>query len=201
MIMGYPGSTERFLCSYGMKYKRDWYNPSAVNALGVKLAIGDKKEVYSFVGDGSFNMMHSELITAVQEQKKVNICLFDNASFGCINNLQVGHGNKTLATEMRYRTKTGLTGKFMDVDYAKVAEGYGCKSYSIRTLEELKAALIDSKKIKDRPVLFDIKVLPKTMTEGYGSWWRCGDTEVSTRAANRAAYKDMLEHLKTARKY
>ena len=37
MIMGYPGSTERFLCSYGMKYKRDWYNPSAVNALGVKL--------------------------------------------------------------------------------------------------------------------------------------------------------------------
>lgn len=37
MIMGYPGSTERFLCSYGMKYKRDYYNPSAVNALGVKL--------------------------------------------------------------------------------------------------------------------------------------------------------------------
>jgi len=201
-----PGDMQRMwrpnaVDTYNMEYGYSTMGYEISGALGVKLAIGDKKEVYSFVGDGSFNMMHSELLTAVQEGKKINICLFDNASFGCINNLQVGHGNKTLATEMRYRTKTGLTGKFMDVDYAKVAEGYGCKSYSIRTLEELKAALIDSKKIKDRPVLFDIKVLPKTMTEGYSSWWRCGDTEVSTRPANRAAYRDMLEHLKTARKY
>lgn len=201
-----PGDMQRMwrpnaVDTYNMEYGYSTMGYEVSGALGVKLAVGDNKEVYSFVGDGSFNMMHSELLTAVQEGKKINICLFDNASFGCINNLQVGHGNKTLATEMRYRTKTGLTGKFMDVDYAKVAEGYGCKSYSIRTLEELEAALIDAKKIKDRPVLFDIKVLPKTMTEGYSSWWRCGDTEVSTRPANRAAYRDMLEHLKTARKY
>ena len=201
-----PGDMQRMwrpnaVDTYNMEYGYSTMGYEVSGALGVKLAIGDSKEVYSFVGDGSFNMMHSELLTAVQEQKKINICLFDNASFGCINNLQVGHGNKTLATEMRFRTKTGLTGKFMNVDYAKVAEGYGCKSYSIRTLEELEAALIDAKKVKNQPVLFDIKVLPKTMTDGYGSWWRCGDTEVSTRPANRAAYKDMLEHLKTARKY
>ena len=146
-------------------------------------------------------MLHGELVTAVQEHKKINICLFDNASFGCINNLQVGHGNKTLATELRYRSKDGLFGDFMDIDYAKVAEGYGCKSYSIRTLEELKAAFEDAKKVKNQPVLFDIKVLPKTMTDGYSSWWRCGDTEVSERPENVEAYNDMLEHLKTARKY
>ena len=132
-------------------------------ALGVKLAIGDKHEVYSFCGDGSFNMLHGELVTAVQERKKINICLFDNASFGCINNLQVGQGNEVLCTEMRYRNQDGLFGDFMSVDYAKVAEGYGCKSYTVRTLEELKAAFADAKKVKNTPVLFDIKVLPKTM--------------------------------------
>ena len=54
-------------------------------------------------------------------------------------------------------------------DYAKVAEGYGCKGYTVRTMEELKAAFADAKTIKDRPVLFDIKVLPKTMTDGCGA--------------------------------
>ena len=72
-------------------------------ALGVKLAIGDGHEVYAMVGDGSFIMLHSELLTAVQEHKKINICVFDNASFGCINNLQVGQGNQSLCTELRYR--------------------------------------------------------------------------------------------------
>lgn len=201
-----PGDMQRMwrpsaVDTYNMEYGYSTMGYEIAGALGVKFAIGDSKEVYAFVGDGSFNMLHGELVTAVQERKKINICLFDNASFGCINNLQVGHGNKTLATELRYRNKSGLFGDFMDIDYAKVAEGYGCKSYSIRTLEELKSAFEDAKKVKNQPVLFDIKVLPKTMTDGYSSWWRCGDTEVSTRPANRAAYKDMIEHLKTARKY
>ena len=201
-----PGDMQRMwrpnaVDTYNMEYGYSTMGYEVCGALGAKLAAGDDKEVYAFVGDGSFNMMHSELITAVQEKKKVNICLFDNASFGCINNLQVGHGNKTLLTEMRFRNEDGLFGDFMNVDYAKVAEGYGCKSYSIRTLGELKKALIEAKEIKDRPVLFDIKVLPKTMTDGYSSWWRCGDTEVSENPANLEAYRDMLKHLKTARKY
>ncbi|MBR0307761.1 MAG: 3D-(3,5/4)-trihydroxycyclohexane-1,2-dione acylhydrolase (decyclizing) [Mogibacterium sp.] len=201
-----PGDMQRMwrpnaVDTYNMEYGYSTMGYEIAGALGVKLAIGDEKEVYAFVGDGSFNMLHGELVTAVQEHKKVNICLFDNASFGCINNLQVGHGNKTLGTELRYRNEEGLFGDFMNIDYAKVAEGYGCKSYSIRTLDELKEALIDAKKVENVPVLFDIKVLPKTMTDGYSSWWRCGDTEVSERPENLEAYNDMLEHLKTARKY
>ena len=138
----------------------------------------------------------------MQEHKKVNICVFDNASFGCINNLQVGHGNATLCTELRARGEDGhLSGSFLNIDYAKVAEAYGCKSYSVRTMGELKAAVEDAKTVKDRPVLIDIKVLPKTMTDGYGSWWRVGDTEVSENPANLKAYEDHLAHLKDARKY
>ncbi len=201
-----PGDMQRMwrpraVDTYNMEYGYSTMGYEIAGALGVKLAIGDKHEVYSFAGDGSFNMLHSELITACQERKKINICLFDNASFGCINNLQVGHGNKVLCTELRYRNKDGLFGDFMNIDYAKVAEGYGCKSYTVRTMAELRAAFADARKVKNTPVLFDIKVLPKTMTDGYGSWWRVGDTEVSERPENLAAYKDHLAHVKNARKY
>ena len=201
-----PGDMQRMwrptgIDSYNMEYGYSTMGYEVAGALGVKLAIGDKHEVYAMCGDGSFNMLHGELVTAVMEHKKINICLFDNASFGCINNLQVGHGNKTLCTELRFRNKDGLFGDFLNIDYAKVAEGYGCKTYSIRTMEELVAAFEDAKKVKNTPVLFDIKVLPKTMTDGYGSWWRVGDTEVSERQENLDAYANHLEHVKDARKY
>jgi 3D-(3,5/4)-trihydroxycyclohexane-1,2-dione acylhydrolase (decyclizing) len=59
-------------------------------------------------------MLHSELQTAVQEGIKVTILLFDNASFGCINNLQMGHGMGSFGTENRQRNPKpgGLTGRW-----------------------------------------------------------------------------------------
>lgn len=187
--------------TYHMEYGYSCMGYEISGALGVKYAIGDR-DVYAMVGDGSFIMLHSELLTAVQDHKKINVCLFNNASFGCINNLQVGHGNDTLCTELRFRGEDGKhSGRFMGVDFAKIAEGYGCKAYTVHTLEELRQALLDAKNVKDVPVLFDIRVLPKSMTEGYSSWWRVGDTEVSENPRNLAAYADHLAHVKDARKY
>lgn len=189
--------------TYNMEYGYSTMGYEVAGAFGVKLAVGDAHEVYAMCGDGSFNMLHSELLTAVQEHKKINICLFDNASFGCINNLQVGHGNETLCTELRFRSERSgkLDGSFMPVDYAAVARAYGCRAYTVRTMQELQQALREAKTVRDVPVLFDIKVLPKSMTDGYGAWWRVGDTEQSENPANLAAYEDHLKHLKTARKY
>ena len=201
-----PGDMQRMWCprgvdTYNMEYGYSCMGYEISGALGVKYAIGDR-DVYAMVGDGSFIMLHSELLTAVQEHKKINVCVFNNASFGCINNLQVGHGNDTLCTELRYRSEDGeLYGDFMPVDFAKIAEGYGCKAYTIHTIEEMKEAIKDAKKIEGVPVVFDIRVLPKSMTEGYGSWWRVGDTEVSENPRNLKAYADHLEHVKDARKY
>ena len=201
-----PGDMQRMwrpraVDTYNMEYGYSCMGYEVSGALGVKYAIGDR-DVYAMTGDGSFVMLHSELLTAVQEHKKINVCLFNNASFGCINNLQVGHGNDTLCTELRYRGSDGkFSGSFMPVDFAKIAEGYGCKAYTIHTLEELRAAIADAKKIEGVPVLFDIRVLPKSMTEGYSSWWRVGDTQVSEKPANVAAYEDHLAHIKDARKY
>ena len=202
-----PGDMQRMWCprgvdTYNMEYGYSCMGYEISGALGVKYAIGEDRDVYAMVGDGSFIMLHSELLTAVQEHKKINVCVFNNASFGCINNLQVGHGNDTLCTELRYRSEDGeLYGDFMPVDFAKIAEGYGCKAYTIHTIEEMKAAIVDAKKIKGVPVVFDIRVLPKSMTEGYGSWWRVGDTEVSENPRNLKAYQDHLDHVKDARKY
>ena len=201
-----PGDMQRMwrprgVDTYNMEYGYSCMGYEVSGALGVKYAIGDR-DVYAMAGDGSFIMLHSEMLTALQEHKKIHICLFNNASFGCINNLQVGHGNDTLCTELRYRGKDGAhSGAFMGVDFAKIAEGYGCKGYTIHTLDELRAAIAEAKKIKDVPVLFDIRVLPKSMTEGYGSWWRVGDTEVSENPKNLEAYADHLVQLKKARKY
>ena len=187
--------------TYHMEYGYSCMGYEISGALGVKYAIGDR-DVYAMVGDGSFIMLHSELLTAVQEHKKINVCLFNNASFGCINNLQVGHGNDTLCTELRFRGEDGKhSGRFMGVDFAKIAEGYGCKAYTVHTLEELRQAIADAKTVEGVPVLFDIRVLPKSMTEGYSSWWRVGDTEVSENPRNLAAYADHLAHVKDARKY
>ena len=115
-------------------------------ALGVKMAEPDK-EVYSMVGDGSYMMLHSELPTSIQERQKINVVLFDNMTFGCINNLQIGHGMGSFGTEFRFRNeKTGkLDGGFVPVDFAMNAASYGCKTYKVTTAEELKAALEDAK--------------------------------------------------------
>ena len=187
--------------SYNMEYGYSCMGYEVSGALGQKLAVG-QQETYSMVGDGSFVMLHSELLTAVQERIKINVCLFDNAGFGCINNLQTGQGNDSLCTELRYRTESGKhDGSFLAVDYAKIAEGYGAKAYTVRTLEDLEQALKDALLVKDRPVLFDIKVLPKTMTDGYASWWRVGSAEVSEDLRNHAAWQEHLDHIKDARAY
>ena len=201
-----PGCMQRMWCArdldtYNMEYGYSCMGYEISGALGVKYANPDR-EVYSMVGDGSFIMLHSELVSAVQEHTKINVVLFNNASFGCINNLQVGHGNETLCTELRFRGEDGAhSGNFMSIDFAKIAEGYGCKSYTIHTMAELYVAIEDSKKIENVPVLFDIRVLPKSMTEGYGAWWRCGDVEVSERPEQLKVYEDHLAHEKDARKY
>lgn len=173
-----------------------------VNAsLGVKMAEPDK-EVYTMVGDGAYMMLHSELPTSIQEHKKINVMLFDNMTFGCINNLEIEHGMGSFGTEFRFRNeKTGkLDGGFVPVDFAMNAASYGCKTYKATTVEELKAALEDAEK-QTVSTLIDIKVLPKTMLHGYGHWWRVGQPQVSKSETVRKAYEALKVELAKARQY
>ncbi|MCC9021961.1 3D-(3,5/4)-trihydroxycyclohexane-1,2-dione acylhydrolase (decyclizing) [Bacillus nakamurai] len=194
-----PGDLQRLWHSnvpntYHLEYGYSCMGYEVSGTLGLKLAHPDK-EVYSLVGDGSFLMLHSELITAIQYNKKINVLLFDNSGFGCINNLQMDHGSGSYFCE--FRTDGN---QILNVDYAKVAEGYGAKTYKANTAEELKAALEDAKK-QDVSTLIEMKVLPKTMTDGYDSWWHVGVAEVSEQESVRKAYEAKEKMLNAAKQY
>ncbi|MGM0126328.1 3D-(3,5/4)-trihydroxycyclohexane-1,2-dione acylhydrolase (decyclizing) [Enterococcus sp. AZ194] len=164
-------------------------------ALGVKLAVPNQ-EVYAMVGDGSFLMLHTELVTALQYGKKINILLFDNAGYGCINNLQMEHGLTSDGTEW-----LDHNGKIMVIDYAKVAEGYGAVVYRVHTLDELKEALKDSQE-QLGTTFFDIKVLPKTMSsDSTGSWWNVGIPEISKLDAVQEMTNQKVKERRLARPY
>lgn len=194
-----PGDMQRLWNSnventYHLEYGYSTMGYEINGAVGVKMAKPDQ-EVYAMVGDGSFLMGHSELITAVQENIKVNIMLFDNSGFACINNLQMENGNGTFHTEFR-----DSNNNIMNIDYAKVAEGYGVKAYRANTRKELQEALEDAKK-HNGPTLIEMKVLPKTMTDGYGGWWNVGVPEVSVNEAVNAASEARKQKLEKAKKY
>ena len=171
-------------------------------ALGVKYAEPDK-EVYALVGDGAYMMLHSELPQSIAEHKKINVIVFDNMTNGCINNLEIGHGQGSFGTEFRFRNpETGkLDGGFVPVDFAMNGASYGCKTYTVHSADELKAALEDAKK-QTVSTLIDVKVLPKTMVHGYGDWWRVGVAQVSKSQKIQDVYQNiMVPHFEKARKY
>ncbi|EHS55956.1 3D-(3,5/4)-trihydroxycyclohexane-1,2-dione acylhydrolase (decyclizing) [Paenibacillus sp. Aloe-11] len=194
-----PGDLQRLWKSevsntYHLEYGYSCMGYEISGALGIKLANPDR-EVYSIVGDGSFLMLHSELITAIQYHQKINVLLFDNSGFGCINNLQMDHGSGSYYCEFRTQDN-----QIMNIDYAKVAEAYGAKVYRANTVEEVKAALEDAKKQKNS-TLIEMKVLPKTMTDGYDSWWHVGVAEVSDREGIQRAYQRKVDMLKKSKQY
>ncbi|PDZ13974.1 3D-(3,5/4)-trihydroxycyclohexane-1,2-dione acylhydrolase (decyclizing) [Bacillus anthracis] len=201
-----PGDLQRMWTSrkpntYHMEYGYSCMGYEVAGALGAKLA-EPSKEVYAMVGDGSYQMLHSELVTSLQENKKINVLLFDNSGFGCINNLQMGNGMGSFGTEFRYRNQETrkLDGAIMKIDFAASAAGYGVKTYHVTSLEQLREALIDAKK-QTVSTLIDIKILPKTMTNGYESWWHVGIAEVSKSQSVQAAYESKVSNLQQARSY
>ena len=170
-------------------------------AVGVKMAEPDR-EVYVLVGDGSFNMLHSEFLTSLQEQIKINVILLDNHGFQCIHNLQRSQGIPSFGNEYRRRqAETGrLTGEYLPVDYAMVARGYGGNGYSVNSIADLENSFREMKESKVS-CIFDVKTLPGTMTDGYNAWWRVGTAQISAHPSVEEAARDIKKHVDQARKY
>ncbi|WP_275074727.1 3D-(3,5/4)-trihydroxycyclohexane-1,2-dione acylhydrolase (decyclizing) [Providencia rettgeri] len=193
-----PGDLQRIWLpkqrdTYHLEYGYSCMGYEIAAAVGAKIA-APEQPVYAMVGDGSYLMLHSELQTAIQENIKITILLFDNAGFGCINNLQMSQGMGSFGTENRHRNpQTGLMdGPLVKVDFAKNAESYGCKSYRVYDESQLLEAL-ESAKGHSGCVLIDIKVLPKTMTNGYEAWWRTGTAQVSKKPEIVAAAESIKQ--------
>lgn len=201
-----PGDLHRLWRSkqpktYHMEYGFSCMGYEVAGAFGVKLAEPDV-EVYAIVGDGSFLMLHSELLTSIQEGRKINVILLDNHGYQCIHNLQREHGSKGFGNEFRYRdTATGsLSGEYVEVDYAAYARSLGAQTFKAHTIQELKEALQAVREC-DRSTLIEVKVLPGTNTDGYESWWRVDTAEVSKSEQVDQARAEHRKQLQQARTY
>lgn len=200
-----PGDLHRIWRSksrkdYHLEYGTSCMGYEVSGALGVKLA-EPTKEVYAMCGDGSFLMLHSELVTSLQEGQKINILLFDNHGFQCIHNLQRAHGSDGFGNEFRYRSSetNSLTGGYVPIDYAAYGKALGVKTYSAQTIEELHKAL-EKSRLEIISTLIHIKVVPGTNTDGYESWWRVGVPEVSNSQKVQLAYNEMQKNITLVKK-
>lgn len=187
--------------SYHLEYGYSCMGYEIAAAVGARLA-APQQPVYAMVGDGSYLMLHSELQTAVQEGIKVTVLLFDNAGFGCINNLQMSQGMGSFCTENRRRDQGSgkLTGPLVTVDFARNAESYGCRAWTVRDEASLLQAVREAQ-AHPGPCLLDIKVLPKTMTHGYDAWWNTGTAQVADNPAIEAAAREVQLQRTKARQY
>ena len=187
--------------SYHMEYGYSCMGYEVAGGLGARLAM-DKGELYVIVGDGSYLMLHSEILTALKEHVKINVILLDNSGYQCIKNLQMAHGSVGFGNEFRYREKNSdrLIGKITPVDFKKYAEALGVKAFYANNVNEFKELLRTTRK-EDVSTLIEVKVLPGTMTDGYHSWWRVGIPEVSNCKATTDSNLKMSEEISKARAY
>ncbi|MCY9697218.1 3D-(3,5/4)-trihydroxycyclohexane-1,2-dione acylhydrolase (decyclizing) [Paenibacillus alginolyticus] len=199
-----PGDLHRLWRSsepktYHMEYGFSCMGYEVSGAFGAALA-EPNREVYAVVGDGSYLMLHSEMVTSLQEGRKFTVLLFDNHGFQCIHNLQRGHGSDGFGNEFRYREAASgkLTGEYMPINFAAHARSLGLKAYKASTPEELKEALLKAKE-ETVTTLIEIPVVPGTNTQGYESWWQVGVPEVSESEKVIAAHEEMKKNIQAAR--
>jgi len=199
-----PGDLHRLWRSrqpktYHMEYGFSCMGYEVAGAFGVKLA-EPQREVYALVGDGSYLMLHSELLTSIQEGVKINVILFNNDGYQCIHNLQRAHGSSGFGNEFRRRDDGGrLNGDWLEVDYAGYAASLGTKTFRANTIGELRSAIRQAQR-ETVSTLIEVKVLPGTNTDNYESWWRVDTAAVSRSERVQQAYRDNLPYLRQARR-
>jgi 3D-(3,5/4)-trihydroxycyclohexane-1,2-dione acylhydrolase (decyclizing) len=187
--------------AYHMEYGFSCMGYEVAAALGAKIA-EPGREVVAIVGDGAYTMLHTELLTAVQEGRKIIVVVLDNAGFHCIDNLQASQGIVHFGNEWRARDPaTGrLTGAPVAVDFAKNAESWGAVGLRAHSVAEFREAVARALAEKG-PVVIDAKVSPKSMTKGYDAWWRVGTAEVSDNPEVVKAAAEVKANVAKARKF
>jgi 3D-(3,5/4)-trihydroxycyclohexane-1,2-dione acylhydrolase (decyclizing) len=148
-------------------------------SLGVRMA-QPAGEVYTFIGDGTFMMNPTELATAVQEGLKITLTLSVNHGFQCIRDLQLRSSGVDFGNEFRRRDRDSnrLAGPFVEIDFARVAEGFGARSFHARTAAELRAALDDARR-ETVPCVIVVDTDPYLRGLPSEVWWDVAPAEVS----------------------
>jgi 3D-(3,5/4)-trihydroxycyclohexane-1,2-dione acylhydrolase (decyclizing) len=183
---GLPGELHKLWCcreagTYHVEYGYSCMGYEIAGGLGVKLAMPEREVWVLLLGDGSYLMMNSEIATSVLLDKKLNIVVFDNGGFGCIERLQRSCGGASF---------NNLFPDGPRVDFARHAASLGANSRKVASLAELEAALAEIRAERRTSVLV-IATDPAASTDAGGAWWEVAVPETSDRAevaAARAAY-------------
>jgi 3D-(3,5/4)-trihydroxycyclohexane-1,2-dione acylhydrolase (decyclizing) len=174
-------------------------------AIGVRLAEPDPaRRVLSFIGDGTFLMAPTELVTAAQEGLPVTVVIPENHGYQVIHRLQMGRSGREFGNEFRYRkhaldlgadaAQARLEGDYLKVDLVQVAGGLGARAVLARTADEVRDALADTRD-HPGPVVIVVPVIPHVDLPGAGVWWDVAPAEVSEQpavAALRAEWEEGL---------
>lgn len=165
--------------------------------LGHRLAHSDAPgDVFVLIGDGTYYMQPTELVTAVQENKNIIVVVIYNRGNQCIWPLQVAKGGPgaEFGTQLRESNpETGrLDGPVVQVDLAANAASMGCAAWTANTLDEFKVALGEARSA-DRPAVIVALVEPWRYLSGTGAFWDVGVPMTSQRPGNQAG---TAEHLK-----
>lgn len=163
---------------YHLEYGYSTMGYEIAGGLGVKMA-APEREVYVMVGDGSYLMMSSEIVTAVQEGMKLIIVLIDNHGFASIGGLSKAVGSDGFGTKYRYRSESGqLDGNVLPIDFAANAGSLGARVVKASNKDELANAILEAQKEAETTCIV-IETDRRQRVSGYESWWDVAIAEVS----------------------
>jgi 3D-(3,5/4)-trihydroxycyclohexane-1,2-dione acylhydrolase (decyclizing) len=179
---------------YHVEYAYSCMGYEIAGALGIKMAAPDR-EVFALVGDGSYLMMASEIVTAVSEGIKLNLVIVQNHGFASIGALSESVGSQRFGTSYRFRNPdTGLLdGQTLPVDLAANAESLGAQVIRVRTIEEFREAIARSR-ASDRTTAIHIETDPLAPVPDSENWWDVPVAEVSQLDSTTAARKTYETH-------
>jgi len=168
--------------AYHVEYGYSCMGYEIAAGLGVQLADPDR-HVVVMVGDGSYLMLNSEIVTAVAEALPVTIVVLDNHGFQCIQDLARVSGVRDFGNELRYRDpeRNRLVGDFVPIDFRKHAEAMGAHATTASTAAEIRSALAGARG-RRRPTVIVVPTSPAGRVPGMESWWDVPVPEVSTQS-------------------
>jgi 3D-(3,5/4)-trihydroxycyclohexane-1,2-dione acylhydrolase (decyclizing) len=172
---------------YHLEYGFSTMGYEIAGGIGIKMA-QPEREVYVMIGDGSYLMLSTELVTATAEGIKITVVLLDNHGFASIGGLSKSVGSDGFGTKYRYRSEDGeLDGDIVPVDFAANAASLGAHVIQAHDRDSLAGALAAAREVVDRPVVILIETDRSQRVGGYESWWDVAVAEVSDNPAVQAA--------------
>ncbi len=186
--------------SYHVEYGYSCMGYEIAGGLGVKMAAPDRT-VFVMCGDGSYLMLHTEIVTSIQEGFKIVIVLVDNGGFQCIRGLQVSAGTPAFGNELRFRdaATNRLDGPYVPVDFARNAESLGARAFEATNEQNLRAALVDARD-GDRTALIHVRVDANAQVPAYEGWWDVPVAAVSGAESVRST-REAYEEQRRAQRY